>query len=47
MISATPDRELLAIFDARLRATAEPDQPGARVERADGVLRQVGTQPSD
>jgi GNAT superfamily N-acetyltransferase len=43
----TPDEDLLAIFDARLRAAAEPDEPGARLERADGVLRQVGAHPTD
>lgn len=47
MTSPTQDEDLLAIFDQRLRATAEPDEPGARLERADGVLRQVGAQPTD
>jgi GNAT superfamily N-acetyltransferase len=45
--SPTPDQELLAIFDHRLRATAEPDEPGARLERTDGVLRYVGAQRTD
>jgi GNAT superfamily N-acetyltransferase len=47
MTSPTSDKDLLATFDVRLRATAEPDEPGARVEHADGVVRQVGARPSD
>lgn len=47
MTFPTPDKDLLAIFDERLRAAAEPDEPGARLERADGVLRQVGAHTSD
>jgi len=38
----TPDDTLLSIFDERLRATAEPDEPGTRIERANGVVRQIG-----
>jgi GNAT superfamily N-acetyltransferase len=45
--SPTTDKDLLAAFDRRLRATAEPDEPGARIERTGGVLRQVGATPSD
>ncbi|MFL6113175.1 MAG: GNAT family N-acetyltransferase [Catenulispora sp.] len=41
------DKDLLALFDARLRAAAEPDEPGARVERADGVVRHVGATAGD
>lgn len=47
MTSPTSDNDLLATFDLRLRATAESDEPGARVERADGVLRHVGAHPTD
>ncbi|NUP47271.1 MAG: GNAT family N-acetyltransferase, partial [Catenulispora sp.] len=47
MTSPTSDKDLLALFDARMRATAEPDEPGARIERADGVVRQVGAGPRD
>lgn len=47
MTSPTADKDLLAILDARLRAGAEPDGPGARLERADGVVRQVGAHPTD
>jgi GNAT superfamily N-acetyltransferase len=35
-------RETLALFDRRMRREAVPDAPGTRVERADGVVRQVG-----
>jgi GNAT superfamily N-acetyltransferase len=34
--------EVLAAFDRQLRREAAPDAPGARVERAGGVVRQVG-----
>ncbi|MEY9906152.1 ribosomal protein S18 acetylase RimI-like enzyme [Catenulispora sp. MAP12-49] len=47
MTSPTTDKNLLATFDLRMRAEAVADEPGARVERADGVLRQVGTLPTD
>lgn len=47
MTSSTTDKALLATFDARMRAAAEPDEPGARVEHADGVVRQVAAPPSD
>lgn len=40
--TATGDNTLLTIFDERMRAAAEPDEPGARIERADGVVRHVG-----
>lgn len=43
----TPDKDLLAIFDQRMRATPEPDEPGERIERADGVVRVTGASPSD
>ncbi|NUR63891.1 MAG: GNAT family N-acetyltransferase, partial [Catenulispora sp.] len=39
---ATADKDLLALFDARMRAAAEPDEPGARIEHDSGVVRQVG-----
>jgi GNAT superfamily N-acetyltransferase len=45
--SATPDNDLLVTFDTRMRAGARPDEPGARLERADGVVRQIGARPSD
>jgi GNAT superfamily N-acetyltransferase len=45
--SPTSAKNLLAVFDARMRAAAEPDEPGTRIERADGVLRQVGAHPKD
>ncbi|MGW0934306.1 GNAT family N-acetyltransferase [Streptomyces sp. NPDC002666] len=35
--------ELLAVFDREMREGAGPDGPGVRVERTDGVVRQVGT----
>lgn len=41
------DKDLLAVFDARMRAAAEPDEPGARVERAGRVVRQIGATPAD
>lgn len=41
------DKDLLALFDARMRAAAEPDEPGTRVERADGVVRQIGAAAGD
>ncbi|MEY9934451.1 GNAT superfamily N-acetyltransferase [Catenulispora sp. GP43] len=47
MTSPTTDKDLLATFDLRMRAEAEPDEPGARIEPADGVLRQVGALPTD
>ena len=47
MTSRTTDEDLLATFDMRMRAAAEPDEPGARVEHADGVVRLVGAQPCD
>jgi len=47
MTSPTSDNTLLAIFDARMRAGAEPDEPGSRVERAGGVLRHIGARPED
>ena len=47
MTSPTPSKDLLATFDVRMRATAEPDEPGARVEKADGVVRQLGAHPTD
>ncbi|WP_067185199.1 GNAT family N-acetyltransferase [Microtetraspora niveoalba] len=34
--------ELLAVFDRRMRRDVQSDGPGARVERAAGVVRQVG-----
>ncbi|SEG99838.1 Predicted acetyltransferase, GNAT family [Nonomuraea solani] len=34
--------EVLALFDRQLRLGARPDGPGARVERAGAVVRQVG-----
>lgn len=33
--------ELLALFDRQMRRNARPDGPGARIEQADGVVRQV------
>ena len=36
-----PAAAVRAAYDAQVRQDAEPDQPGARVERADGVLRTV------
>ena len=45
--AAVADKDLLAVFDARMRAAAEPDEPGARVERAGRVVRQVGATPAD
>ena len=47
MTSPSTAKDLLATLDMRLRAGAEPDEPGARIERADGVLRQVGAHPTD
>jgi GNAT superfamily N-acetyltransferase len=41
------DKDLLALFDARMRAAAEPDEPGARVERDGGVVRQIGGTAGD
>lgn len=41
------DKDLLALFDARMRAAAEPDEPEARIERVPGVVRQVGARPDD
>ncbi|WP_344669236.1 GNAT family N-acetyltransferase [Catenulispora yoronensis] len=41
------DKDLLSLFDARMRAAAVPDEPGARIEAADGVIRQVGATPRD
>ncbi|PZG96046.1 GNAT family N-acetyltransferase [Streptomyces sp. NTH33] len=38
--------EILALYDRDLRAGARPDAPGTRVERAGGVVRQVGS-PQD
>ncbi|MGW0826587.1 GNAT family N-acetyltransferase [Streptomyces sp. NPDC002845] len=32
---------VLALFDRDMRENARPDAPGARIERADGVVRQV------
>ncbi len=37
--------EVLAEFDRDVRERARPDGPGARIERADGVVRQVGDEP--
>ncbi|MFI6647730.1 GNAT family N-acetyltransferase [Streptomyces sp. NPDC050529] len=34
--------ELLAVFDREMREHAQPDGPGIRVERTDGLVRQVG-----
>ncbi|MFC4120903.1 GNAT family N-acetyltransferase [Nonomuraea zeae] len=34
--------EVLAVFDRQLRRGATPDAPGARIEQAGGVVRQVG-----
>lgn len=34
--------ELLAVFDREMREHARPDGPGVRVERTDGLVRQVG-----
>ncbi|WP_320781732.1 GNAT family N-acetyltransferase [Streptomyces sp. CRN 30] len=34
---------VLALFDREVREGARPDAPGARVERAHGVVRRVGT----
>jgi GNAT superfamily N-acetyltransferase len=45
--STTTDKDLLATFDARMRAAAEADEPGARIERDGGVLRQVGADTSN
>ncbi|GAA1921605.1 GNAT family N-acetyltransferase [Streptomyces sodiiphilus] len=36
--------EVLALFDREMRQGARPEGPGARVERADGVVRQTGTE---
>ncbi|MEY9854415.1 ribosomal protein S18 acetylase RimI-like enzyme [Catenulispora sp. GAS73] len=47
MTSPTPDKDLLATFDVRMRAAAEPDEPGARVERVGGIVRQLGARPTD
>jgi hypothetical protein len=33
---------VLALFDRDMREGARPDAPGARIERADGVVRQIG-----
>lgn len=33
---------VLALFDRDMRQDARPDGPGARVERVDGVVRQIG-----
>ncbi|MFJ8199352.1 GNAT family N-acetyltransferase [Streptomyces sp. NPDC096152] len=35
---------VLALYDRDLRRGARPDGPGARVERAGGVVRQIGTE---
>ncbi|MEU2737279.1 GNAT family N-acetyltransferase [Streptomyces sp. NPDC007095] len=35
---------VLALFDRDMREDARPDSPGARVERVDKVVRQVGTE---
>ncbi|MFD6996083.1 GNAT family N-acetyltransferase [Streptomyces mirabilis] len=35
---------VLALFDRDMREGARPDSPGARVERIDKVVRQVGTE---
>jgi GNAT superfamily N-acetyltransferase len=35
---------VLALFDRDMREGARPDSPGARVERVDKVVRQVGTE---
>ncbi|WP_455354820.1 GNAT family N-acetyltransferase [Streptomyces sp. SYSU K217416] len=34
--------KVLALFDRQMRRDARPDAPGARVERAGGLVRQVG-----
>lgn len=47
MTSTTTDKDLLAIFDRRMRAAARPDEPGERVEHAGGVVRVTGARPSD
>ncbi|MEU6807166.1 GNAT family N-acetyltransferase [Streptomyces neyagawaensis] len=35
---------VLALFDRDMREGARPDSPGARIERAGGVVRQVGSE---
>lgn len=47
MTSTTTDKNLLALFDRRMRAAPQPDEPGERVEHADGVVRMTGARPSD
>ncbi|ACU73642.1 GCN5-related N-acetyltransferase [Catenulispora acidiphila DSM 44928] len=47
MTSPTTDKALLALFDHRMRATADPDEPAARVEHIDGIVRQIGAHPTD
>ncbi len=47
MTSPMADKDLLALFDERMRADAETDEPGARVERVEGVVRQVGATAGD
>lgn len=39
------NEEVLALFDRQMRETSPPDGPGARVERAGRVVRQVGPDP--
>ncbi|MEV5607690.1 GNAT family N-acetyltransferase [Streptomyces sp. NPDC052225] len=34
--------KVLALYDRQMRREARPDEPGARVERVGGVVRQVG-----
>jgi GNAT superfamily N-acetyltransferase len=34
---------VLALFDRDMREGAQPDAPGARIERAGGVVRQIGS----
>ncbi|MCT9088471.1 GNAT family N-acetyltransferase [Streptomyces sp. ASQP_92] len=43
--AGAPDDELLAVFDRQMRRHAQPDGPGATVERSGGVVRQVGPAP--
>ena len=47
MTSSASDKDLLATFDARMRAAAGPDEPGERVERVGGVVRAIGARPTD
>ncbi|WP_062214377.1 GNAT family N-acetyltransferase [Streptomyces sp. NBRC 109706] len=40
-MSTARNDELLALYDLRMRREAPPDEPGARVERAGRVVRQI------